>query len=51
VGEADAVLCVLLAAQQMKKYREGDFGVCPRALCDGQPVVPVRVGACLDEEA
>lgn len=26
----------------MKKYREGDFGVCPRALCDGQPVVPVR---------
>ncbi|EGZ29878.1 hypothetical protein PHYSODRAFT_310023 [Phytophthora sojae] len=24
----------------MKKYREGDFGVCPRALCDGQPVVP-----------
>jgi casein kinase II subunit beta len=27
---------------QMKKYREGDFGMCPRALCDGQPVVPVR---------
>ncbi|UIZ28017.1 hypothetical protein KXD40_004446 [Peronospora effusa] len=24
----------------MKKYREGDFGVCPRALCDGHPVVP-----------
>ncbi|DBA01367.1 TPA: hypothetical protein N0F65_001606 [Lagenidium giganteum] len=23
-----------------KKYREGDFGVCPRALCDNQPVVP-----------
>lgn len=27
----------------MKKYREGDFGVCPRALCNGQPVVPVCV--------
>ncbi|CAH0515497.1 unnamed protein product [Peronospora belbahrii] len=24
----------------LKKYREGDFGVCPRALCDGHPVVP-----------
>ncbi|TYZ64313.1 hypothetical protein PybrP1_002278 [[Pythium] brassicae (nom. inval.)] len=24
----------------LKKYKEGDFGVCPRALCDGQPVVP-----------
>ncbi|KAJ0405267.1 hypothetical protein ATCC90586_009774 [Pythium insidiosum] len=24
----------------MKKYRDRDFGVCPRALCDGQPVVP-----------
>ncbi|KUF93516.1 hypothetical protein AM588_10008067 [Phytophthora nicotianae] len=26
----------------MKKYREGDFGMCPRALCDGQPVVPIH---------
>jgi hypothetical protein len=26
----------------MKKYRDRDFGVCPRALCEGQPVVPVR---------
>ncbi|TMW55838.1 hypothetical protein Poli38472_008486 [Pythium oligandrum] len=24
----------------MKKYRDRDFGVCPRALCEGQPVVP-----------
>ncbi|OQS07361.1 casein kinase II subunit beta [Thraustotheca clavata] len=24
----------------LKKYREAEFGYCPRALCDGQPVVP-----------
>ncbi|RHY02157.1 hypothetical protein DYB25_005821 [Aphanomyces astaci] len=24
----------------LKKFRDGDFGFCPRALCDGQPVVP-----------
>lgn len=24
----------------LRKYRDGDFGFCPRALCDSQPVVP-----------
>ena len=26
-----------------EKYLRGDFGVCPRALCEGQNVIPIGV--------
>lgn len=38
---AAAALCPV----QSQKYDRKDFGECPRTLCRGQPVLPVRIGA------
>ena len=35
------VSCVCVATTQLRKYRIGEFGVCPLNECNGQPVLPI----------
>ena len=35
---------------QLRKYRVGEFGACPRVACEGQPVLPIGLKDALHIE-